>query len=307
LASAKICVAVCTRGDSEQLRDLLGYLRNQQEEFPAGQVRIFLVVNSKDAPSGEFLSFLLNLSSDSKVNFTHEPIRGIPFARNNALNHAIKNQIEWLAFIDDDCVPDPNWLRNLFLETTKQKLDAVMGGATIHPKGKKSIWLPNQVFGWKKFSAAGVEFSTGDIVPTAITRSILFDVSTSSIVQLNSLTFNEQLFESGGSDMEFFYRLSQLGGKLLYTEASQVREYYEGERLTLRWHFFRKLRYGQNHAERKDVDGKAVATTFFRVSRGGFSSKTIFEIIGMIILKLGPVIGLMIFPIYKHKEYRVKD
>lgn len=251
--------------------------------------------------------FLKQLQREFPFDFTHEPRLGIPMARNRALEWAVQNRYALLAFIDDDCLPEEGWLNYLATEFLTQDLDVVMGGATIVPLGSKSRWLPKRVFGLQKFSANGVTYDSGELVPSAWTRSVLFDISEESIIQRHQMKFDENLYESGGSDMEFFFRISGFGGKILYTETSQVIEYYGGERLTLWWHFLRKFRYGQNKAERKDVNVKGVARRFVSVSMSGLAHKSIFELCGMVLLKLAPILGLVLFPVYKHKEYRIRN
>lgn len=56
-----------------------------------------------------------------------EPRRGIPFARNTAVARALETA-DFIAFIDDDEVPEPTWLDELLRVQREYRSD--VGGAT---------------------------------------------------------------------------------------------------------------------------------------------------------------------------------
>ena len=94
-------IAICTRDRAEELRHCLDAI----ERLPDGGQEILVV---DDAPKTD-ATFRLVLGY-ARVKYVREDRPGLDVARNRAL-HEAKNEI--VAFMDDDAIPDPNWLRAL--------------------------------------------------------------------------------------------------------------------------------------------------------------------------------------------------
>lgn len=114
------------------------------------------------------------------------PRRGPAANRNNGAAHS---QGEWLAFIDDDCLPDANWLRALNDTITAASLD-VVEGRTVCP-GKRDDPFQEHV----ENPSGGVYWSCN----LALRRTAF--VATTG--------FYEAFLEAGGEDMEFAWRIKQ--------------------------------------------------------------------------------------------------
>jgi O-antigen biosynthesis protein len=106
IASAPfISVVICTRDRPRQLaRSLQTVLAQDHPRFEV------LVVDN--APSTTELAHDLETShgGDGRVRYVLEPRAGLARARNRGLREA---SAEYVAFIDDDEVPDPGWLTSL--------------------------------------------------------------------------------------------------------------------------------------------------------------------------------------------------
>jgi glycosyltransferase involved in cell wall biosynthesis len=83
--------------------------------------------DSNDNTKDVVLSFagLLN------IKYIFEPVRGIPFARNTGIKNAIGDII---AFIDDDCVADENWLKFIEAPFTRDPNIGTVGGELSYLK-----------------------------------------------------------------------------------------------------------------------------------------------------------------------------
>lgn len=64
------------------------------------------------------------------IHLISEGRRGLSYARNAALDHAISNGFDWMAFIDDDEEAPPEWIGNLHRGALSRNLD-LCGGHTI--------------------------------------------------------------------------------------------------------------------------------------------------------------------------------
>jgi glycosyltransferase involved in cell wall biosynthesis len=109
-----VTVAVCTRDRLEALEECLGHV--SQLDYP--QFDILVVDNGTDpVPARE-------LAARYGANYARCLVPGLSRARNVALEHA---KTPWIAFIDDDCRPEANWLKELVRLTQDENCRCVCG------------------------------------------------------------------------------------------------------------------------------------------------------------------------------------
>jgi glycosyltransferase involved in cell wall biosynthesis len=95
-------VVVCTRNRPQRLARALSALDRQQDrEF------CVIVVDQSDSPDP---ALARREAADSSFRVIRDTGRGLSRARNLATAAASS---DWLAFIDDDCLLDPNWTQEL--------------------------------------------------------------------------------------------------------------------------------------------------------------------------------------------------
>lgn len=181
------------------------------------------------------------------IPVTHyvEPQRGIPFSRNTALTIARKQNLSWVAFIDDDCIADADLAQTFADVATKHRPTAIAGGWEIIPETTPSPWIPEAVFGVKHYQLGGKDAPGYSVIPTAYTRNVAFNLTEVDRIAGQDFVFDTQLATTGGSDAKFFFGVSRAGGKIIYAPDAKVTETYAGERLTLAWHFRRRIRNTQ--------------------------------------------------------------
>ena len=188
-----------------------------------------------------------------------ESRKGIPYARNAALDIAAHKGLNWFVFIDDDCVAHDGWLYQLTDMANKSQADVVAGGWTIKSDGERSTWLPDGVFGTKTYLINGREAVNGDILPTAYTRNVLVRTPVLSLPTNGGVRFDESLANQGGSDVIFFSELSQAGARIIFAEHAVVDEIYRGHRLSLSWNLKRRIRNTQLALSRAQSTGEKIA------------------------------------------------
>lgn len=107
----KISVIIVTRNRCRKLKRVLGSLGKQT-------VKPFEVVVVDNNSSDGTAKLVRNWDGELDLQYYKESQQGIPYARNKGLQSA---RGEVLAFVDDDCVVDKNWvkvIRDSFLENT---------------------------------------------------------------------------------------------------------------------------------------------------------------------------------------------
>lgn len=227
-----VCVSICTRDRTDQLRRALRSLMEQTRE-PA---EILVVDNAPGGPATR------NLVRDEfpRVRYVMEPIPGLDFARNRALRETAK---EIVAFMDDDVVAGPGWagaIRDVFheseriaictgkvealsLETEGQRLFEANGGFT---RGEKRIRLPadhkRRVHGMPVPLIAW-SIGVGSGCSLAVRRRTILDLGGFD----EALDLGHPL--PGGGDLDILWRILDAGYEIVYDPAVQARHEHRRE------------------------------------------------------------------------------
>jgi hypothetical protein len=163
------------------------------------------------------------------LRYEVEPIRGIARARNRAVRCAL-DRAEFVAFLDDDEVPEPLWLDELLSVQRIHDADVVTGPALRCISGGAPRWLKDV-----KFLQAR-SFPTGHRLTFAYTNNVL--VRAQVFRSMESL-FPEHLGLSGGEDVHFFQRVHAAGYTIVWADRAVVREWVPANRLTAKGVFLR--------------------------------------------------------------------
>ncbi|MGZ4708613.1 MAG: glycosyltransferase family 2 protein [Acidimicrobiales bacterium] len=105
LAEPTITVAVCSRNRSARLARCLASILQAVSGEP--RIEVLVVDNAPDDDSTMRL-----VDGLDGVRYVREPLPGLDFARNRAL---AESKSDVLAYVDDDVVVDPRWIRGLRL------------------------------------------------------------------------------------------------------------------------------------------------------------------------------------------------
>jgi GT2 family glycosyltransferase len=213
-------IAICTRNRTDDLRRCLSAL----VLLPEDEQEILVIDN---CPSDDRTKLLV--AKFSQVRYVLEPRPGLDVARNRALTEA-KNDI--VAFIDDDAVPDPNWLRALVMNFSSPNVMCVTGltmPLELETEAQEEFEKYSPFckgFTRKVFSGrTGNPLSTGKIgagANMALRKSVIEKVG-----------FFDEALDAGtpthsGGDHELFARILIAGYHIIYDPAA------------LNWHCHRK-------------------------------------------------------------------
>jgi glycosyltransferase involved in cell wall biosynthesis len=120
-----ICVCTCNRPD-ELDRFLSALARMETVHPPLDRLDLIIVDNMPDGRAREvWRRHEARLGMPS--TFVEEPERGISPARNRALASAFGGGADVVSFLDDDDVPEADWLRRLLEKQRDTGADIVMG------------------------------------------------------------------------------------------------------------------------------------------------------------------------------------
>lgn len=209
-----ISVCICTYKRPQRLRVLLDYL-TKQDTKDLFNYSIVIIDNDKLASSKrvyeEFKSKKRQVLLD--IIYSIEEKQNIALARNKAVQYS---KGDYVAFIDDDELPESNWLLNLYQTINKYKVDGVMGPVCPQFEVQPPSWvLRSGFFNRKRFDTGHkmnwTESRTGNVL---LRREIFAK---------NRIWFREE-FGSGGEDRDFFFRKINEGYKFVWCDEAVVYE-----------------------------------------------------------------------------------
>lgn len=202
------------------------------QEVPSGWTVEIIVIDNEENPNAASIVKEIAERSRFPVTYVHEPKRGIPFARNRAIETSLNRNAEWIAFIDDDEVAEKDWL-SAFMETASQTTADVLHGLTKYnypPLCQK--WMLTKRPGRRR---------TGDHLVCASTNNVMLRTR---LVHSShwGLRFDTDRAMTGGSDTAFFYKATDNGARIIYVAEAVVTENVSEERCTYKWRMRRYFR-----------------------------------------------------------------
>jgi succinoglycan biosynthesis protein ExoM len=236
---ADVVVGVCTFNRPEQLRRLLEATADALVADVFHRRVDVLVVDDGDRIPARGVVEALAHRFVGRVHYQRTASANLATARNTVLDRAA-SIAPWLVMIDDDCVPEPDWLSALFEVQDRTDADVVTGHVSYRVTADAPRWLDSQPF----CSFDTYEDASEPVLGTTANALIRTDFLTKTGVR-----FRSTLGRTGGEDMTFFNDVRAAGGRLRYSAKAVVHEELTSKRQTLRYHLYRQLWLGNNVAE----------------------------------------------------------
>ena len=231
----RITIAAATRQRPRMFADLLQSL--QSLDVPQGAELSFVFVENDSALSIASVVEDFHKRTGWPARAIHEPRRGISFARNTAIEAALSENSDWLAFIDDDEQVRHDWLRLLWAGA--KEAGAQLAGGPVVPIAPAIGCSDNETEVLAYYErAAEISAARKSMAMEAGRR---FDLATNNwivdleAVQRTNLRFDPKYGLSGGEDTDFSRRAHRAGLKLAWVGNAVVTEEVPNERLTARY------------------------------------------------------------------------
>lgn len=235
---ATIDVLICTyRRPDLLIKTLDGIARCAAR---VGSVRA-VVVDNDAALSARDAALQWATSAPITVTYLSQPQQNIALTRNMGLDHATA---PWIALIDDDEVPDENWLESLLSAAQRYEADAVFAPVISEFDSSAPAWATQGTIFQRK------RFATGTVIPQKETRTGNVLLRASRLAH-DRFRFDRELGLSGGEDSEFFSRLATAGYRMVWCDEACVREWTPPARTTMNWVLKRAFRVGSVEAYNK--------------------------------------------------------
>lgn len=244
----RITVCVCTYRRPELLARLLNKLAEQSSQ---GLFAHDVVIADDDpAQSARLIVEAFAARTSLPVVYCSDPRQNIALARNNALRHA---KGDYVAFIDDDEFPEPDWLLRLLRACEQFGAAGILGPVRPHFDAAPPAWLVKGRF------CDRPEHPTGLVMrgEESRTGNVLFR---RAIVVGTDAPFRADL-GSGGEDKDFFMRMVQQGHVFRWCNEAIVHETVAPERWTRSYYLRRALLRGRSNLKLSHGRSKLVATS----------------------------------------------
>ncbi len=224
-----ICIPTYNRNIS-LINCLKSIKRLKNENF--FKIRILVLDNSKKNDSYEIIKSFKK-KQKLKIYQSHEKKRGIVYARNKCLQIAKKLNPNYIAFIDDDCEVDTNWLKNIFKLLNTTDADVITGPQLYEGQNSKNYTSLFEKRYKKKLLR----------VKWAASNNVFFKFDI--LKQEKNIKFDKNLNKFGmGEDQLFFSIINKIGYKIYWSKDIVVTEKKHTHRSNINWMKERSKRLG---------------------------------------------------------------
>ncbi len=230
-----LSLCLCTFRRPDALRQLLPALR--QQSLPDTPWEWIVVDNDPAHSALPVLEAWQRQYAEPALRVLHVATPNIALARNAAVQAA---RGDWIVMIDDDELPDPNWLRALIATRDTTLADVIVG--PVHPiyPPETPDWLRRAGY----FDAP--ERSEGVAIDFRQAYSGNVLIRRRSLLPLPG-PFAPEFGVTGGSDTMLFHDLQAGGANMVWSANAGVHEHMPAQRLQLRWILRRTFRGGQSY------------------------------------------------------------
>jgi succinoglycan biosynthesis protein ExoM len=231
--TAQISVCICTLKRPELLRRTLADLEDQQT---GGLFTYSVVVADNDAAQSARQAVAeFSAAARLPVSYCVEPQQNIALARNRAIESATG---DWIAFIDDDEFPAPDWLLNLFKTCAEYQADGALGPVKPYFDTEPPKWVRKGRFFDRPTHPTGYKVGWEQ----SRTGNVLFR---KDILNGLEIPFRSE-FGTAGEDMDFFRRAMNEGYSFVWCNEAVAYEVVPAARCSRSYLLKRALLRGSN-------------------------------------------------------------
>jgi succinoglycan biosynthesis protein ExoM len=230
----KILICICTFNRNKSLIKCLNSVAHLKK-INKYNIKILVLDNTRSNNSYKIIQKFKN-KTKLKIIHKNEKRRGVVFARNKCIKISKIVKPDYLAFIDDDCIVNKNWIINIFKLLKKKDADVITG-----PQKYEKL---NKIFN-KNYASLFEKNYKDKIVKVkwAATNNVFFKYAI--LKNIKNIDFDRALNKFGiGEDQLFFSLINKAGYKIYWANNIFVTEKIHFHRTNIEWVKKRSLRLG---------------------------------------------------------------
>lgn len=229
-------LCVCTR---ERMRMLKECLRSISKlKIPEGWQLKVIIIDNNHEPSVKHIVEDYNQAALFDILYCHQPDPGIPQARNSAIDFALELEADYIGFVDDDEVLTETWLMDMKRAFDNLQCDVIKGPVKVYDDSLESLQVEKR---------QSKERKEGDSLKTTATNNVAFHKRLIAAEPDGyNLRFNPDMRFTGGEDTEFFFKATDLGATIKWSNQPIVFEQVLELRMTVKWQINRFYRTEAN-------------------------------------------------------------
>jgi len=233
-AMPSVCLCVPTFRRPAGLRKLLTHV--EQLDY-AGKISVIVVDNDAEARAGAAVAEQMSRQFRFPLISRVEPQRGHTYAYDHAFVAACRMPAapDFIAVLDDDEYPDPNWLTEMVRVARHYDVE-IVGGPVFPVFDLPDHWLA------KSGLYAPTRYETGPVPMIYGAGSML--IRRDTLEHYLDEPFLHDFAFTGGSDEEFFYRCRRDGRSFAWADEAHVFETMPPSRITVGYVLRRMFRKG---------------------------------------------------------------
>jgi len=231
---SKIVICIATFKRDEALSDLLESITKLHVEEDCS-LRVIVVDNFGEGETDQVCS-RWRCKGSLHIDYYVESRKGVAHVRNKALDE-LPEDVQFVAFLDDDETVSEGWLNEMFNGMEKYDADICNGPVIPLFPGHTPDWIRRG-----GFLARKVSLKSGDVRDEANTGNVFFK---REILNDGSVRFDPDFGFSGGEDTDFFHQFYLKGKRIVWVEEAKVYEPVDDCRLSARW-ILRRVFQGVN-------------------------------------------------------------
>jgi glycosyltransferase involved in cell wall biosynthesis len=225
-ADTAVAVCICTFRRPAGLRRLLAGLASQTFNDIPHPVITVIVADNEGSLENRRICSEFQESASVPLIYVPERRQGISYARNACIDN-LPEGTHFVAMVDDDESPDPEWLNHLLLAQSSSGADVVVGPTLPQFEANTATWIQETGYFAKPQNPDSFEDLQAD--PPAATCNALIN---SEIFSRLGLRFDPLLALSGGEDKLLFQDIKMRGFKFVWATRASVTEWIPRDRAT---------------------------------------------------------------------------
>jgi GT2 family glycosyltransferase len=165
--------------------------------------------------------------------------RGIAAARNALCAGALSDRhMQFIAMLDDDEWPEPQWLTALLGEQARTGADVLQGSILFDFETEPARWA-------SRFDGlSDIRHASGDIAMLQGAGNLL--IARTTLESLGAPWFDPAFALGGGEDRDFFQRVKAVGARFAWSDEACAHHAVPASRSSLKWALMRAFSIGNS-------------------------------------------------------------